>query len=444
MPSGASIASTHTCQLIMPGVPPGTRQGHILPELVHSLVSIGKFCDDDCTAVFSRDHCKIYRKNECILTGPRDPTSRLWLLPLAATNHTAATACGPTTVLPAKAYSMNAYTTSNSTELMQFLHAAAFSPVTSTFLTAISAQHFHSWPGLSTARVRRFLPKSIPTAMGHLDRQRQNTRSTRPRPITPADNTADLNPTQEPNKTHAIFAAFHTGDEHKGVIYTDLTGAFPVTSRKGNKYQLVLYDYDSNSILVKPVKTRSDNETLQAYDNLYKHLTDRGFKPQLNILDNEASTALKRAILKRDATIHLVEPNNHRVNAAKRAIRTYKNHFIAGLCSTDPNFPIYLWDELIPQAVLTLNLLRTSRMNPALSAHAQLHGLFDFNRTPLAPPGTRAVIFEDPDTRESWGPHGKLAWYLGPASEHYRCYRFFIPETNGVRISGTAEFFPHQ
>jgi hypothetical protein len=68
---------------------------------------------------------------------------------------------------------------------------------------------------------------------------------------------------------------------------------------------------------------------------------------------------------------------------------------------------------------MTLNLLQTSRLNPRLSAHAQLHGMFDFNRTPLAPPGTRALVFEDPKSRESWAPHGKEAWYVGPATEHY-------------------------
>jgi hypothetical protein len=191
------------------------------------------------------------------------------------------------------------------------------------------------------------------------------------------------------------------------------------------------------------MKARSDDEALRAYAALYKALTARGSKPNLNILDNEASRAIKRAINKSGATYQLVEPHNHRVNAAERAIRTFKNHVIAGLCSTDPSFPVSIWDKLVLQAVLTLNLLRTSRLNPKLSAYNQLFGVFDFNRTPLAPPGTRAVIFEDPDTRESWAPHGKLAWYLGPAPEHYRCYRLYIPETGGIRTSGTVDFFPH-
>ena len=65
-------------------------------------------------------------------------------------------------------------------------------------------------------------------------------------------------------------------------------------------------------------------------------------------------------------------PHIHRRNSAERAIQTFKNHFIAGLASIDPNFPLSNWCRLLPQAELTLNLLRPSRLNPKLSAYAQL------------------------------------------------------------------------
>jgi hypothetical protein len=83
----------------------------------------------------------------------------------------------------------------------------------------------------------------------------------------------------------------------------------------------------------------------------------------------------------------LVPPGIHGRNAAERAIRTFKNYFIAGLCSVNKNFPIHLWDWLLLQAKITLNLLCGSRINPKLLAWAQVHGAFDFNRTPLGPPG---------------------------------------------------------
>jgi hypothetical protein len=64
---------------------------------------------------------------------------------------------------------------------------------------------------------------------------------------------------------------------------------------------LILYDYDSNSILVEPMKNRSDDEALRAYAVLYTELTQHGLKPQLNIMDNEASKAIKAAVLKTGA-----------------------------------------------------------------------------------------------------------------------------------------------
>jgi hypothetical protein len=41
----------------------------------------------------------------------------------------------------------------------------------------------------------------------------------------------------------------------------------------------------------------------------------------------------------------LAPPHIHRRNNAERAIQTFKNHFIAGLFSVDPNFPLKLWDN---------------------------------------------------------------------------------------------------
>ena len=101
----------------------------------------------------------------------------------------------------------------------------------------------------------------------------------------------------------------------------------------------------------------------------------------------------------------------------------FKNHFIAGLCSTDANFPLKLWDHLLPQALITLNLLRGSWINPQLSAWAQVHGEFGYNSTPLAPQGTRVLVHEKPSVRGTWAPHAVEGWYLGPALRHYRCYR---------------------
>ena len=135
-------------------------------------------------------------------------------------------------------------------------------------------------------------------------------------------------------------------------------------------------------------------------------------------------------------------PGNHQRNAAERAIRTFKNHFIAGLCSLDPQFPLHLWDCLVPQAEISLNLLRGSRLNPKLSTWAQINGTFDFNRTPLTPPGIRVLVHSRPTKQTSWSPHALDGWYTGPALDSYRCYKVWIWETRGERICETISWLP--
>ena len=44
-------------------------------------------------------------------------------------------------------------------------------------------------------------------------------------------------------------------DKLKGYIATDLCGVYPTISNRGMKYILVLYDYDSNAILARVIKT---------------------------------------------------------------------------------------------------------------------------------------------------------------------------------------------
>ena len=112
---------------------------------------------------------------------------------------------------------------------------------------------------------------------------------------------------------------------------------------------------------------------------------------------------------------------------------TFKAHFISGLCTANPNFPVAEWDRLLPQAVLTINLLRNSRVNPALSSYAYLFGNFNFNSTPLAPPGTKVVAYSTPSNRTSWGPHGLEGWYVGPSLDHYGCVKCYFPQTNRER-----------
>jgi hypothetical protein len=181
---------------------------------------------------------------------------------------------------------------------------------------------------------------------------------------------------------------------------------------------MIVYSYDCNYIKPVPMKSRSASEWVRAFGEVFQELTSRGFKPKLQTMDNEASAALKNYFTEQDITYQLVPLHCHRRNAAERAIRTFKEHFVAGLASVDPDFPMHLWDRLLPQAEMSLNLLQTSRLHPQLSAAAHLHGIVDYNKTAFAPPGCKIIAHEKPSQRRTWAPHGQPGYSLGPAMHH--------------------------
>jgi hypothetical protein len=95
-------------------------------------------------------------------------------------------------------------------------------------------------------------------------------------------------------------------------------------------------------------------------------------------MDNEISKTMKNHI--RDEcklTLELVPPGCHRRNAAEVAIRNFKSHFLSILAGVADNFPPRLWDRLLPQTEITLNLLCQSNALPNISAYIHLSGPFD-------------------------------------------------------------------
>jgi hypothetical protein len=212
---------------------------------------------------------------------------------------------------------------------IQYLHAAAGSPAPSTFVKAIKAGNFTTWPTPTPEHVNKYLEKSEATVKGHLNQTRKNVRSTKPKKKPDArEKTQDYEP-HITERTNVVYAAIHYIDGH---TYTDLTGRFPKTSIRGYKYILLLYDYDGKSIQAEPTKNRLDAEGIRAYSKIYDELTSKGLKPKFQTMVNEASTALKHFLHSKDIQFQLVPPHVHRQNAAERAIQTFKNHVVAMLC----------------------------------------------------------------------------------------------------------------
>ena len=203
-----------------------------------------------------------------------------------------------------------------------------------------------------------------------------------------------------------------------------------------------MYDLDSNAILSVALPDRRGSSMKNAWLKIFSQFTANGYRPKLHILDNECSGDIKRSFAKNHVDFQRVPTHLHRRNAAERAIQTWKHHFIAGLASSDPSFPLNAWDYLLPKYDLTLNHLRSSRQQPRLSAHACPFGNFHFNRTLLAVPRTKVMIHDNPSQLSAFAPHGIDGFYVGPSLEHYRCYKVFVTATQTTRNSVTMEWFP--
>ena len=408
-------------------------------------------CNAGCEVHFTKIGCTITYRGRTIVCGRKCTQTGLWMLPLA---HQALTVdqltqqgndASPLSP-PTHALAANIAATSSAAEYARYIHQLLCSPPVTTLLHALSkSTKLATFPGLTRALVHTHLPRSTATDKGHMRRHQANTASTRniQADIIAARNEVNCMPVlQEACAMHDMFCFAALANANSGTMYTDLTGAFPVRSFKNMQYIFVAYIYDLNAIIVRPIPSRNDASFIAAFSDILDVLRARDYHPTLNVMDNECSKAVEQHIRTNKIDIQLVPPHNHRVNAAERAIATFKEHFIAALATVDSLCPLQLWDEFLPQVELTLNLLRFSRRNPAISANQEVYGAFDFNKTPLAPLGTKALVFDGPSTRASWAPHATDGFYVGPARGHYRCLRFYIPATRRFRISDTWRLYP--
>jgi hypothetical protein len=61
---------------------------------------------------------------------------------------------------------------------------------------------------------------------------------------------------------------------------------------------------------------------------------------------------------------------------------------------------------------------------------------------PLAPLGTKALVYNNPATRTSLAPHATDGFYVGPMTNHYCCLHFYIPATRHFCFSDTWHLYP--
>ena len=110
--------------------------------------------------------------------------------------------------------------------------------------------------------------------------------------------------------------------------------------------------------------------------------------------------------------VELVPPGCHRQNAAVVAICNFKSDFLSILAGVADDFPQNLWDHLLPQTEITLNLIWQSNATLTVSAYAHLSRPFDYNKMPLAPMGCEAQIHKKTNKQGTRAYHSVDRWYL--------------------------------
>ena len=286
------MTATHRATLPLPStISTAAKTGHVLDSLqTGSLLSIGKLCDDNCMATFTKDNIFIKKEGSIKITGHRNKDNGLWNTPLSTHKEVV-----PNTTEVANSAISNPQTQH---ELAAFNHCTLFSPRPSTLLRALKLNYLVTFPGLTETFIRKHLPKLLATSQGHLKAQQKNLRSTKTifdEPI-PLATSLDIAPPQEPSnpKTHAVFITI-IDNKIFARSYSDQTGKFPIQSGSGNNYMFVMYDYDSNAILVKAIPNRQAATIQDAWTDKLQILQRNGHKPDLHIIDNECSDNLKTA-----------------------------------------------------------------------------------------------------------------------------------------------------
>ena len=126
-------------------------------------------------------------------------------------------------------------------------------------------------------------------------------------------------------------------------------------------------------------------------------------------------------------------------NSVVQAIATSKNYFVTGIKSAPPSFQLNIWDKLIPQVLLTLNLLQPSRISPRLSVYTQVNGSFDYKTTLFFPLVINILAHILPKDLISWSIHAVKGIYIGPTMEQYQYNNIWILSTNKICIANTVK-----
>lgn len=410
-------------------------------DIHHSVISLADFTNQDCIITLSKHALDIHHDGNNIMKVSKDIHSKAWYIPLEETN---------TIELTLQPSISNVIRHQFNHDLVKYHHMCLGSPTESTFDNAISKQYIKI-PKLTHQIILNNPIQSIATANGHLDLKRQAHRSTSVDEILiPNQNihtrTEILDPEtnisqQEHKDEEYSIAQVYSMRDIADTMFSDLPGALS-KSIDGDMY--VMITIFRNYIIGFPMKDRSQEEHIIAYEKTLDYFKGCKVDIKYAIMDNECSKEVKIFFDDHDIELQLVPPSTHRANEAEKAVRRFKNQFISTFSTCAPDFPMNLWNLALPQIFLCLNILSPYSLNSNISAYEGIHSTkYDFEAHPIVPFGINVLCYVKPEDRKTYGNHGDLGWYIGPSLISYQSYIIYIKNTHRTRLTNTVAFFPN-
>jgi hypothetical protein len=104
---------------------------------------------------------------------------------------------------------------------------------------------------------------------------------------------ANILPEDPAEAVHNIFYFAALADKQRGTLYTDDTGALSVILLDSHQYFFVAYKYATKYIFAEPIANVTHATIVDTVDGVFTDLMEKGFKPRLNVTDNQAKGPLK-------------------------------------------------------------------------------------------------------------------------------------------------------
>ena len=93
-------------------------------------------------------------------------------------------------------------------------------------------------------------------------------------------------PNSETHEFNNLFCYTALLDKQNVTLYTDATGTLLTTSLDDHRYYFIAYDYDTNYVFAIPIKDATDDSIIEAFDQMFTELKEKGLTSTFNVMDN--------------------------------------------------------------------------------------------------------------------------------------------------------------